>query len=60
MCAGLSENDIKKAIEDGYDTIDKLKYETGAALGCAVCQKNVEEIIINEYKKFPIDIIVTK
>lgn len=48
ICVGITDVEIRKAIDDGHDTLDKLMYETGAGLGCGTCRSTLEDII-NEY-----------
>ncbi len=50
ICAGLTEEDLKKAIADGHNTLTKLMYETGASLGCSMCLSDVERIVIEANK----------
>lgn len=47
ICAGLTEKDLKDAISDGHNTMDKLMYATGASLGCSTCRYDVERIVIS-------------
>jgi bacterioferritin-associated ferredoxin len=46
ICAGLTEEDLKKAVADGYNTLTKLMYETG----CSMCLSDVERIVIEANK----------
>lgn len=63
MCAGLTEEDLKEAINAGFNTLTKLMYETGASLGCSTCQEDVEQILIETNRckwkppEFPLPIL---
>lgn len=48
LCKGISRATIKKAIENGADTLDKLKKATGAGTGgCGGrrCTPKLEELL---------------
>lgn len=51
-CKGISRATIKKAIQNGFHTIDELKQATGAMTGACKgrnCQVKIEKLL-KEYK----------
>lgn len=48
VCKAVSENEIVKAIEDGYDTHQKIALRTGATTGCGTCFRSVMNILKRE------------
>lgn len=45
LCVGLTEKEIKDAIDQGNDTLDLLMEEHGVALGCSICKEEIEKIL---------------
>lgn len=49
-CQDIDYNTIKKAIEDGADTVDDIMEATGAGTICGACIDEIEEVL-EEVKK---------
>ncbi|GAA0773027.1 (2Fe-2S)-binding protein [Clostridium subterminale] len=49
-CQDVDYNTIKKAIEDGAQTVDDIMEATGAGTVCGACISEIEEIL-QEVKK---------
>lgn len=49
-CVGATEADIKKAIRNGNDTIEKLKDTLHVACTCRFCLPEIEEILAKSKK----------
>lgn len=45
LCVGLTEQELKDAIDRGDNTMDLLMEEHGIALGCSICKDEVERIL---------------
>ena len=45
LCVGLTEKEIKDAIDQGNATLDLLMEEHGVALGCSICKEDIEKIL---------------
>jgi NAD(P)H-nitrite reductase large subunit len=59
-CEEVSEEDIRKAVRDGADTISGVKRRTRAGMGLCqghTCSKLVARIIAEETGKSPADIL---
>ncbi|CCJ34662.1 (2Fe-2S)-binding protein [Caloramator australicus] len=52
LCKGISRASIKKAIEEGADTLEKIRRKTGAGSGSCRGQRCTVKIIelLEEYK----------
>ena len=48
FCTGVTCGDIKKAMANGADTVDKIKKETGAGTVCGRCVPTIEKILKGE------------
>ncbi len=48
ICKAVSENDIIKAIQEGYNTYEKVVLRTGATTGCGTCFRSVFNIVKRE------------
>ncbi|MCH9739536.1 MAG: (2Fe-2S)-binding protein [Epsilonproteobacteria bacterium] len=55
-CYEVSFGDIIEAIENGYDTIEALIYETKASYGCERCQSKTSDQ--NEDREVHLDEII--
>lgn len=44
-CKMVSEKTIRKAIENGADTLEAVKEATGAATACGRCKGTIEKIL---------------
>jgi len=44
-CNQVTEEEIKKAINDGASTVDSVGEATGAGTGCGSCQCTIEELL---------------
>ncbi len=44
-CLGISEDDIKKAVKEGADTVEKVEEVTGAGSVCGACKDDIQQII---------------
>lgn len=49
-CAAVTDSEIKEAIRNGHNTLEALMDETGASLGCSMCLKDVEKLLIETNK----------
>lgn len=47
ICVGVTDKDIKAAIDAGHNTLSDLMFETGAGLGCGTCRNTLEQMIID-------------
>ncbi|MDP6931372.1 MAG: (2Fe-2S)-binding protein [Myxococcota bacterium] len=45
LCEGLTDRDLQCAIEQGADTVDRLKSSCGAGEGCGSCSQTLMELI---------------
>ena len=45
LCEGLTDRDLRYAIEQGADTVDRLKNSCGAGEGCGSCSPTLLELI---------------
>jgi len=45
QCFDVSKSEVKKAIKDGHDTIEKLSEHIRVGSGCGGCIEHVEEIL---------------
>jgi nitrite reductase (NADH) large subunit len=50
-CYNVTKGDICKAIAEGYNTVDALKKQTQAAIGCGVCTELLELVLESELAK---------
>jgi bacterioferritin-associated ferredoxin len=48
VCEQLNEERIRELIEEGYDTIEKLREVAGVAGRCQICIPEVERLL-NEF-----------
>lgn len=51
FCTGLTVADIRKAIEDGADTVEKIGIATGAGTHCGGCTKDAQLQLLEAYAK---------
>ena len=61
-CEEVSEEDIRKAVRDGADTISGVKRRTRAGMGLCqghTCSKLIARIIAEETGKSPADILTS-
>ena len=42
VCRGITNNDIRKAVEDGCESFSELKSETGISMQCGTCSQLAE------------------
>ena len=47
-CMNVTEDQIKEAIKNGADTLEKVMEVTKAGTGCGGCQNDIEWIIKGE------------
>lgn len=45
LCFDISKSELKKAIRDGHDSIDKLSEHIQVGSHCGGCVEHVEEIL---------------
>ncbi len=45
MCFAINEDQIKQAISEGYDTINKLSEHLNVAAGCGTCYHSVMKLL---------------
>lgn len=48
LCRGLTEDDIRNYVKDGYKTPQDLMRHTLAGLGCSSCKEDLEKIVMEE------------
>ena len=42
VCRGVTNGDIRRAVEDGCESFDELQAETGCAMQCGTCKQLAE------------------
>lgn len=42
VCRGVTDGDIRKAVEDGCDSFQELQEDTGCAMQCGTCKQLAE------------------
>lgn len=47
LCKNISADAIRKAINDGADTVEKVGQVTGAGTVCGACKNIIEDMIIH-------------
>lgn len=45
ICKAISDQDIKSAVIDGADDIEKVAEQLGAGTGCGTCREFAQEVI---------------
>lgn len=51
LCRQVTEEDLVKAIHEGYDSFEKLVEHTLATTGCGTCSGSVKVILEKELSK---------
>ena len=46
LCRGLTDEDLKNFIKEGYSTPKALMEHTLAGLGCSICKNEIERIVM--------------
>lgn len=46
-CAGVTQRQVKQAVNDGATTVKQLKNELGVASGCGQCACEARELIFD-------------
>jgi bacterioferritin-associated ferredoxin len=44
-CFGVTENDVRAAIENGADTFEAVKAETRVGCGCGCCKESAKQTV---------------
>ena len=42
VCRGITDGDIRQAVEEGCESLNELKAETGIAMQCGTCERLAE------------------
>jgi bacterioferritin-associated ferredoxin len=45
LCNGVTERDVRAAVEAGAETVDEVAYCTGAGKGCGTCVRTIAAMI---------------
>lgn len=50
LCAGVTDSEINRAIDDGCTTLKQLQQQTGAMTGCCKCCSACKELLLSRIK----------
>jgi NAD(P)H-nitrite reductase large subunit len=45
FCMGVTNGDVKAAVDAGASTLEEVQTETGAATVCGACMENVQRLV---------------
>lgn len=45
ICRGITEADIKKAVENGAETLDEVIDATGCCTRCGACTREIQDFM---------------